>query len=305
MPNSSSIQTPVLLILFNRFDTALQVIAQLRLAKVQRLYLFSDGPRTNRASESAILNEVQEKILAQIDWPCEIITRFEPKNEGPRLAIGKAITWFFEHEEEGIVLEHDCVPNQSFFHFCQELLTHYRHDERIMHISGDNFQFGNWRGDGSYYFSKLNHIWGFATWRRAWKQYDVDMKAYPEFREKGKVNTQIDFARGQKIWTDTFDKTFSGALQTWDYQWTFAMWLNDGLAILPNKNLVSNVGFDALALNTTNPNHRLANMETFDIKDIAHPSVVQIDAKADKYSINEVFNPTILKFALRKFGLIK
>lgn len=305
MPNSSAIQTPVLLILFNRFDTALQVIAQLRLAKVQRIYLFSDGPRTNRASESAILNEVQEKILAQIDWPCEIITRFEPKNEGPRLAIGKAITWFFEHEEEGIVLEHDCVPNQSFFHFCQELLTHYRHDERIMHISGDNFQFGNWRGDGSYYFSKLNHIWGFATWRRAWKQYDVAMKAYPEFREKGKVNTQIDFARGQKIWTDTFDKTFSGALQTWDYQWTFAMWLKDGFAILPNKNLVSNVGFDALALNTTNPNHRLANMETFDIKDIAHPSVVEIDAKADKYSINEVFNPTILKFALRKFGLIK
>ncbi len=305
MPNSSAIQTPVLLILFNRFDTALQVIAQLRLAKVQRLYLFSDGPRTNRASESAILNEVQEKILAQIDWPCEIITRFEPKNEGPRLAIGKAITWFFEHEEEGIVLEHDCVPNQSFFHFCQELLTHYRHDERIMHISGDNFQFGNWRGDGSYYFSKLNHIWGFATWRRAWKQYDVDMKAYPEFREKGQVNTQIDFARGQKIWTDTFDKTFSGTLQTWDYQWTFAMWLKDGFAILPNKNLVSNVGFDALALNTTNPNHRLANLETFDIKDIAHPSVVQIDAKADKYSINEVFNPTILKFALRKFGLIK
>ena len=295
----------VLLILFNRYDTALQVLAQLRSARVKRLYLFSDGPRQNMVGESETLKEVQERILAQIDWPCEIYTRFEPKNEGPRLAIGKGITWFFEQEEEGIILEHDCMPNQSFFHFCKELLAHYRHDERIMHISGDNFQFGNWHGEGSYYFSKLNHIWGFATWRRAWKHYDVDMKAYPAYREQGKVNEAISFARGQKIWTDTFDKTFSGELQTWDYQWTFAMWLHNGLAILPNKNLVSNIGFDANALNTTDPNHRLASMETFDIKDIVHPSVLQVAAKADKYSINEVFNPTILKFALRKFGLIK
>ncbi len=298
-------ETPVLLIIFNRFDTTKQVLDALRNAQVPRLYVYCDGPRSNKAGEAEQLALVQQQVLSAIDWPCQVQHHFKKENEGPRLAIGHAISWFFTHEEQGIILEHDCVPAPSFFSFCETLLDYYKDNERVMHISGDNFQFGAWRGDGSYYFSKLNHIWGFATWRRAWKHYDVQMKDYPSFRETGKIATQIPFKRGVKIWEDILDRTYSGALQTWDYQWTFAIWQRDALAILPNVNLVSNVGFDSSALNTTNPNHRLASMQTFDLKSIKHPSTISCDYEADKKSINDVFNPTILKFAFQKLGIIK
>ncbi len=295
--------TAVLLITFNRSDTALQVITQLRTARIGKLYLYSDGPRAEIKGETEILSKVQQTLLKEIDWPCKVQTNFRQKNEGPRLAIGHAINWFFENEEEGIILEHDCVPSLSFFGFCKNLLEHYRHDERMMHISGDNFQFGKWRGDGSYYFSRLNHIWGFATWKRAWKFYDVEMKNYPLFKKENRMNDIIQNKRSRKIWRTIFERTYQKELQTWDYQWTFAMWTHNGLAILPNVNMVSNVGFDRNALNTTNPDHKLANMQRFDIEQITHPSFILVDEEADIFATNDVFNPTLLKFALRKFNL--
>ncbi|MDP3927572.1 MAG: hypothetical protein Q8R57_00975 [Bacteroidota bacterium] len=296
--------TPVLLIIFNRFDTTQQVIAKLREAAVPKLYMYCDGPRKNKLGETELLKEVQEKVLEAIDWPCSVITQFREENEGPRLAIGHAVSWLFETEERGIILEHDCVPHLSFFNFCETLLEHYKDDERVMHISGDNFQFGKWRGDGSYYFSRFNHIWGFATWKRAWKQYDLSMSQYPMFREKERIKEIFASKRAQRIWLDILDRTYSGSLQTWDYQWTFAIWNVNGLAILPNVNLISNVGFDSLALNTTNAKHRLANMPSYELGEIKHPSKMNVDVAADNYAVNDVFNPSMFRFALQKFGII-
>lgn len=296
--------TPVLLIIFNRFDTTQQVITKLREALVPKLYIYCDGPRRNKVGEAEQLKDVQNKVLRAIDWPCEVITNFKIENEGPRLAIGHAVSWLFETEEQGIILEHDCVPHLSFFNFCETLLQHYANDERIMHISGDNFQFGKWRGDGSYYFSRFNHIWGFATWKRAWKHYDLNMSHYPAFKESGRIKEILPFKRAQKIWIDILDKTYSGVLQTWDYQWTFAIWNLNGLAVLPNVNLISNVGFDSLALNTTNSKHRLANLPSGEMGVISHPSEIKVDEDADNYAVNDVFNPTMIRFALQKFGVI-
>lgn len=289
--------TAVLLILFNRSDTALQVLERIKHAGVKRLYLFSDGPRSSKPGEAETLIQVQNEILEAINWDCKVFTRFEKENKGPRYAIGNGINWFFEQEERGIIFEHDCLPNPSFFQFCEELLEYYAEDERIMHISGNNFQFGQKRGDGDYYFSRLNHIWGFATWKRAWKHYDVEMKDYPLFKEQGAFQSLFANKRMQKIWEGILDKTHQKQLETWDYQWTFSLWKNNGLAILPNINLVSNIGFDASALNTTNPNHRLAAMETAEMNKIAHPRLIIPDTKADDFSMLEVFNPTISKFA--------
>lgn len=289
--------TPVLLILFNRADTALQVLERIKLVGVKKLYLFSDGPRSSKIGESETLKKIQSEILNAIDWDCEVKTKFEEENKGPRYAIGNGINWFFENEEHGIIFEHDCLPNLSFFSFCEELLAKYADDERIMHISGNNFQFGHKRGDGDYYFSRLNHIWGFATWRRAWNHYDVEMKDYPYFKKVNGLQSLFNKKRMQKIWESILDKTFQKQLETWDYQWTFTLWKNNALAILPNENLVSNIGFDSSALNTTNPNHRLAAMQTSEIKQIKHPSLVIPDTKADDFSMLEVFNPTIGKFA--------
>ncbi|MCG9879667.1 MAG: hypothetical protein MH472_03625 [Bacteroidia bacterium] len=296
--------TPVLLIIFNRFDTTKQVIAKLREAAVPKLYVYCDGPRKTKVGEAEQLKEVQEKVVKAIDWPCDLVCNFREENEGPRLAIGHAVSWFFETEEQGIILEHDCVPHISFFNFCETLLKHYEHDERVMHISGDNFQFGRWRGDGSYYFSRFNHIWGFATWKRAWKYYDLSMTQYPVFKENNKIKEIFKSKRTQRIWIDILDRTYSGSLQTWDYQWTFAIWNVNGLAILPNINLISNVGFDEMALNTTNSNHRLANMTSYEIGEIQHPSEIKVNLEADNYAVSDVFNPTMFRFALQKFGII-
>ncbi|MFY8021488.1 MAG: hypothetical protein ACOVP1_09830 [Bacteroidia bacterium] len=289
--------TAVLLILFNRSDTALQVLDRIKHAGVKRLYLFSDGPRNNKEGEAETLLKVQKDIMDAIDWPCEVRTRFESKNQGPRYAIGNGINWFFEHEEQGIIFEHDCLPHSSFFSFCEELLAYYADDKRVMHISGNNFQFGIKRGEADYYFSKLNHIWGFATWKRAWNLYDVNMTNYPEFKKQFGLKSIFHHPRMQKIWEGILDKTYYKKLETWDYQWTFSLWKNNGLAILPNVNLVSNIGFDASALNTTNPNHRLASMPTYELTKINHPPFIIPHVEADEFSMLEVFNPTIGKFA--------
>lgn len=292
--------TPTLLIIFNRSDTALQVINQLRLAAISKLYIYCDGAREEKVGELKILKEVQQTLMANIDWPCTLVTNFKEKNEGPRLAIGHAINWFFENEEEGIILEHDCVPAPSFFTYCETLLKHYRDDERIMHISGDNFQFGKTIGDGTYYFSKITHIWGFATWKRAWKYYDVDMKLYPEFKKENRINDIVFDKRSVKFWNEIFEKTYQKKLQTWDYQWNFAMWCQNGLSILPNKNLVSNVGFDKMALNTVNPNHKLAAMKTFELIEIIHPKFIVAHSEPDESTIKEEIYPNKFKYLFNK-----
>lgn len=289
-------KTPVLLIIFNRFDTTFQVLDSLRAARVPRLYIYSDGPRADKPGEADLLMQVQQQVLNAVDWECSVTTFFQKENIGPRIALGNAISTFFEHEEEGIILEHDCVPNASFYTFCESLLEHYRDDERIMHISGDNFQFGRWRGEGSYYFSRITHIWGFATWRRAWKHYDVTMKGYPEFLRQQQLEKMFPHTRERRLWKDILDRIYSGDLQSWDYQWTFAVWQANGLAVLPNVNLVANVGFDASALNTTNPNHRLARMQTGALGALVHPKIVEPNLKADTWSMLHVFYPTYVRY---------
>lgn len=295
--------TPILFILFNRTDTALQVFETIRQAKPPRLYFFADGARKNVEGEDEQCQEARA-IAHKVDWDCEVRTLFLNENIGPRLALGKAINWFFEWEEEGIILEHDCLPSASFYTFCQSLLDYYRNDERIMHISGDNFQFGRQRGEASYYFSRYNHIWGFATWRRAWKHYDEKMQLYPQFLAEKGIESLFKQKRIQRYWHNILGETYAGNIQTWDYQWTFAMWHQNGLAILPQQNLVGNIGFDSSALNTKDSNSKFANMKRHEISAIQHPTFVLVNEEADDYTINDVFYPSLinlLKNKLRKW----
>ena len=170
-----------------------------------------------------------------------------------------------------------------------------------MHISGDNFQFGVKRGDGSYYYSKFNHIWGFATWKRAWKYYDVEMKHYKAFTEQKQLQNIFSDTRMKRFWNKIFDDTYHQKIQTWDYQWTFAIWCQNGLAVLPQVNLVSNIGFDEQALNTVDPKNKVANLPRFQIDKIIHPELMIHNVEADLYALNTVFYPTMMKYAQRKF----
>ena len=183
MMETNKFNTPILFLIFNRPDTTFKVFEEIRKIKPAKLYIAADGPRPNVIGEEEKCT-ASRNIIKQVDWDCDVKTLFREKNLGCKIAVSSAISWFFENVEEGIILEDDTFPTQSFFWFCQELLDFYRNDSRIMHISGNNFQLGKIRGEGSYYFSKYNHIWGWATWKRAWRFYDVSLNTFPIFVQR-------------------------------------------------------------------------------------------------------------------------
>ncbi len=231
------LKSPVLFLIFNRPDKTKQVFEAIRQAQPAQLFVAADGARKDKLGEQELCEQTRE-IIKAIDWKCELKTLYRSENLGCKIAVSRAINWFFENVEEGIILEDDCLPNQSFFHFCDTLLNYYRNDERIMHIGGSNFQDGQIRGDGSYYFSMYNHIWGWATWRRAWKYYDIEMFSYNNFVENNKVDCLFNLSREKKYWKDIFKRVKENQINTWDYQWTYSIWTNGGLSILPNQNLI-------------------------------------------------------------------
>ena len=283
-----SLITPVLFVIFNRPDTTQKVFNAIRQAKPKQLFVAADGPREGKEGEKEKCEQVRE-IIEQIDWDCEVKTLFRDKNLGCKIAVSSAIDWFFENVEEGIILEDDCLPSQSFFWFCQELLEYYRNDTRIMHISGDNFQFGRKRGEGTYYFSKYSHIWGWATWRRAWKYYDVNMKYFEDFLKSNQIMNILKIKQEQKGWMNTFQLVYDDKIDTWDYQWTYTCFINNGLCVMPNVNLVSNSGFNRDSLHTRNENSIFSKMKIEEIIEITHPKFVLADQEADSLTSKSCF----------------
>ena len=244
-----SLSTPVLFLVFNRPDTTQIVFDEIRKAQPAQLFVAADGPRKDHPADKELCKKTRE-IIQQVDWDCKVFTRFQDENLGCKIGVSSAIDWFFSNVEEGIILEDDCVPDQSFFPFCQELLEKYREDERVMMISGDNLQFGLNRAQDSYYFSRYFLIWGWATWKRSWKHYDVDIKTWPEIRENGYLTNILSEKRVVKYWESIFNSVNNGSINTWDYQWVFSCWIQGGLSITPNNNLVSNIGFDERGTHT-------------------------------------------------------
>jgi hypothetical protein len=284
----NAFDTPVLFLIFNRPDTTVQVFAAIAKAKPRRLFVVADGPRPEKTGESETCQATRE-IIKRIDWDCEVKTLFRDRNLGCKEAVSSAITWFFEHVEEGIILEDDCLPSDSFFSFCAELLEKYRDDKRVMMISGDNFQDGISRGDASYYFSKIPHIWGWATWRRAWHLYDKEMQSFPTFvKQKGiyHVSPEVDV---QNFWLSCFIPAYRGEINTWDYQWVYTILSRDGLSICPQINMVSNIGFGGDATHTCVGDHG-ANLNRFELYGIIHPSALEAHLEADSYTYKMVYN---------------
>jgi len=303
---NASLNTPVLFLIFNRPDTTKRVFESIREAKPPRLYIAADGARKDRIGEAELCEQTRE-ITNNVDWKCEVKTLFRAENLGCKNAVSSAINWFFENEEEGIILEDDCLPNQSFFVFCQELLNYYRSDERVMHIGGTNFLDGKIIGDASYYFSNIHHIWGWATWRRAWKYYDIEMKGYDNFIDNRKLKKLYPELSYQQLWKDMFGKIKNGELNTWDYQWTLSIWENDGLGIIPNQNLISNIGFSYQATHTNESNNsNLANRITTEIGEIIHPNNIERSYISEKYTLDKyLINGFVNKLKLTIKGLIK
>ncbi|MCC9135130.1 nucleotide-diphospho-sugar transferase [Pontibacter silvestris] len=289
--------TPILFLIFNRPDTTQQVFNAIRNIKPKDLYVAADGPRSNKPGETEDCIATRS-IVEQVDWDCKVHTLFRNENLGCRVAVSSAIDWFFENVEEGIILEDDCLPNQSFFWFCQELLEKYRNDDRVMHISGSNYQFGKKWGEGSYYFSRLAHIWGWASWRRAWKHYDVQMKSLPQFIKENKIASIFSNKTVQKNWIKNLEKIYNGA-NTWDYQWAYTNLNNNSYCIIPNVNLISNIGFGKKSTHTFDEEDVLSKMPTEEINEIVHPKYLEYNVEADYFTNTKVFPPLSLLKRIR------
>jgi hypothetical protein len=286
-------KSAVLFIIFNRTDTTLQVLAKIREAKPSRLYLTADGPRTTKAGEDLKCAEAKAAVLAGIDWDCEIKTLFRKINVGPKVAISSAIDWFFEQETEGIILEHDCLPANSFFMFCDTLLEKYRFDTRVWLISGSNLVRGKKWGEATYYFSQLTNGWGFATWKRSWKDYDVNLTNYTEEEVEQELKKAFDDPLIIYCWLQIFKDTKSGKIDTWDYQAGFAHLFGNCVNIVPNNNLVSNIGFGEGAENTVNENSMFAGIPLEEISEVTHPKFMLPEKEADRLVLLHEFGPTI------------
>ncbi len=293
------LNSPVLFLIFNRPDTTYRVFEEIRRARPARLYVAADGPRPNRPGEDELCRQTRD-IVNRVDWECHVVTLFREQNLGCRPAVSSAIDWFFTHEEEGIILEDDCLPDQSFFSFCAELLEKYRHDERIMHIGGANFQYGRQRGQASYYFSRIPHIWGWASWRRAWRHYDVDMQSFPDFVRDNRIAALYADAYSRQYWLKHFRWVYGNG-NTWDYQWGYTVMRQGGYCITPNQNLISNIGFGAGATHATETNNPVAALPLGSLPVVTHPAAVAADTEADLFTIRQVFHfPPLLVRAKNK-----
>ncbi len=244
----------ILLLVFNRPEHTRRVLQQLRLLQPTELYVNADGPRPHVPTDAARCAEVRALFAQEVDWPCRIHTRFLPHNLGCRRAVETGISWFFEHVEEGIVLEDDCLPDPSFFPFCFELLERYRSDERVLHIAGSNPAAqvcAQW--NASYLFSRFAFIWGWATWRRAWKHYSAtfsDLES--QWRDPDSAFSQLLPDRAARRYLlDKFRRVRDGEFDTWDYAWFYSVVRARGLCIVPKVNLVHNIGFDDDATHTS------------------------------------------------------
>lgn len=287
--HKTKVRSAVLFIIFNRPDTTTKVFDRIRAARPAKLYIAADGPRAGRPEEKALCKQARE-ITTQIDWDCELKTLFRDTNMGCKEAVSSAITWFFENEEEGIILEDDCLPASSFFSFCDEMLEKHRDDTRVRHISGGNFQLGNKRGDASYYFSKISHIWGWASWRRVWRDYDKDLKQYKEEEVKAALLNVFDDPWIADAWYQIFKELKAESIDTWDYQLGLTNYFNNALCIIPNVNMISNIGFGDNATHTKNAVDKYAALPLEEIGEITHPVYFVPDKQADEFTLNDQFN---------------
>lgn len=277
--------TPILFLVFNRIEPTKVVFKEIKKVSPSKLYIASDGPRLSKDGEFEKVLEIREYLLKHIDWECEVNTMFRDENLGCKYAVSSAITWFFNNEEAGIVLEDDCLPSQSFFFFCEKLLDKYKDNFQIGHIGGSNFQNGVIRGDGDYYFSNFNHIWGWASWANRWSNYNVELNT---IEDSSFIDSIFPETKIRVYWKKIYKKVKQKKIDTWDYQWTFTLWHNNQISILPNFNLVSNIGFGIDATHTKSESI-FSNLPTHIVDINNHPTHIEVNYVADLLTSNIMF----------------
>lgn len=286
------LKTPVLYLVFNRLDSVKRTFSEIQKAKPKELFVACDGPRTKK--EKGKTDAIRKYILKNISWKCEIKTLFRDKNLGCGPAVAAGIDWFFENVERGIILEDDCLPDQSFFRFCQEMLEKYNDDNEVMCIGGYN-PLDKFDTKNSYVFSKNPLTWGWGTWKRAWAKRDQ------------KIYEKISGKMLKHYWPNPIDRFFrkitidhilNGRVSVWDSQWAMCIRLNGGVAIVPKHNLVKNIGFSEDSTHTK-PNRwdrRYLDRERHSLDfPLKHPERIEVDEKFDNKKLFQEIKRKLLK----------
>jgi len=281
-------ETPLLFLVFNRPEITRQTFARIRNVQPRHLFIAGDGPRPQVSADGARCQQVRD-IVGNVDWKCSVQYLLREKNLGCGKAVSSAIDWFFEHVSRGIILEDDCYPSFDFFSYMEEVLERHSGDDRVMTVSGCSLQNGERRTRYSYFFSRYCHLWGWGTWKTAWKKYDFDMKSYARFKADAGLENIFGDAHQAAFWYGIFDKMSRKEIDTWDYQWIYAMLSNDGLSAYPEANMVTNIGFGAEATHTRNENHPFSMVPAGSIGALSHPEFVFPNREADGFTARNVF----------------
>ncbi len=295
-------KTPVALLIFKRPETTEKVFEAIRQAKPPKLLVVADGPRADKPGEAEQCAAARA-IIDRVDWDCEVLKNYSDVNLGCGLRPATGITWVFEQVEEAIIFEDDCLPHPTFFQFCEELLSKYRNDERVMAIAGTSLV-GEWRSPlQSYYFSQFGGNWGWASWRRAWKFFDYNIKLFPQLLEAQFLEHYLREPKYYLYWKKLFQEIYEFPDRScWDYQWLLACWMQNGLRICPEVNLITNIGFGANATHTFSDNP-LANVQTQEINlPLKHPQFMIQDFQADHLIQEKFFNVGFMSKLKRKIA---
>lgn len=269
--------TPVVLIIFNRPELTRQVLEQIEKARPSHLFIISDGPRTSKKGEDELVRQTRN-VVENVAWTCKVERKYSDKNLGCRESVSSGLDWVFSQVNRAIILEDDCVPHPTFFPYCEELLERYKDNEKISMISGDNF-FQKNNSRFSYDFSYHSLIWGWATWSRTWKTYRLAEKMGVEYLEKNlhELDKFMNPTRLQAI-----RQTLLGKIDTWDYIWQYAILISKGFCIYPSNNLVQNIGFDIDATHTKYPTFH-ARLSTKELSfPLVHPKRIEVNSSFEK-----------------------
>jgi hypothetical protein len=287
-------RTPVALIVFNRPELTERVFAAIAAAKPPVLLVVADGPRAGRDDEAERVARVRA-IVTKVDWDCDVRTNFAESNLGCRRRLSSGLDWVFEQVPECIVLEDDCLPDASFFRFCEEMLERFRDDRRVFQVNGTNYRPHAPPSADSYYFSAQSHVWGWASWADRWRNhYDVAVRAWPRIRDEGSLADVVGGPREAHYWRPILERLHRGEIDTWDYQWAFACMLNGALIVTPTVNLISNIGFGGDATHTSAEDHPLADLPRAAVRfPLRHPVGMFRRASFDREYFDRHSSPTV------------
>jgi len=288
------INTAVAFFIFKRPDLTRRVFEVIKQVKPNKLLVVADGPHSMEDQGNC---QEARAIVKDIDWPCQLLTNFSDVNMGCKRRISSGLDWVFSEVDEVIIIEDDCLPTLEFFDFCEQMLERYRHDERVMLIDGSQINDGIVRKD-SYYFSKYAAIWGWASWRRAWKHYDVDMKTWPNFKRSQEFKNLFSDIFERLFWINILDKVYNGKIDTWDYQLNYALMKHNGVSVTPRVNMVKNIGFGQAATHTF-AQTALANLPVDTLGKIKPPAEIKSDVAYDKYVFDHFYGGNRMKASLK------